>query len=146
MRTYFTIQFCWKNLTHIAKLISLDIENDMLPRHCQKPFSIYKFLTKNVSVWCQKKHLHCTFLDPQGLYSWNTLKANVCIFLYISLRKVLFQRRSKIWSGGMGKVGVGGWVRLNIFLKVGLSPSKKIFALYFIESPVKMMKNAFFSS
>ena len=115
MRTYFTIQFCWKNLTHIAKLISLDIENDMLPRHCQKPFSIYKFLTKNVSVWCQKKHLHCTFLDPQVLYSWNTLKANVCIFLYISLRKVLFQRRSKIWSGGMGKVGVGlgvewGWI------------------------------------
>ena len=40
------------------------------------------------------------FLDAQELYSWSTLKANVCIFLYISDRTFLFQRRSKILSGG----------------------------------------------
>ena len=42
---------------------------------------------------------------------------NVCVFLYISLRKILFQRRSKVLSGkecdGEGR-GVG---RLNNFLK-----------------------------
>ena len=72
---------------------SLDIENNVLSQHSQKPFRLYKFSNQHVSVWCQKKHLHCTI-------SWRTLKANICIFLYIYVRKVLFQRRSKIISGG----------------------------------------------
>ena len=42
------------------------------------------------------------FPDAQELLSRSTLKANVCIFLYISLRKFLFQRLSKILSGGVG--------------------------------------------
>ena len=56
----------------------------------------------------------CTapFLDAQELLSWSTLKANVCIFLCISLRKFLLPRCSKILSGSMG-----GWWRLNNFLK-----------------------------
>ena len=74
---------------HFTNLNSFDIENNMLPNHSQKPFSIYKFSSKYVSVWCQKKHLHC-------IISWCTLKANICIFLYVSLRTILFQRRSKI--------------------------------------------------
>ena len=39
------------------------------------------------------------FIDAQELPSSSTLKANVCIFLYISLRNVLFQGRSKVLSG-----------------------------------------------
>ena len=31
----------------------------------------------------------------------------------------------------------------NFYLKVGLSPSKKICFVYFNESPLKVMKNAF---
>ena len=47
------------------------------------------------------------FLDAQELHSWSTLKANVCIFLYISVRKFVFHRSNKILSGeGMGD-GVG---------------------------------------
>ena len=40
----------------------------------------------------------CTtvFLDAQEPHSWSTLKPNVCIFPYISVRTCLFQRRSKI--------------------------------------------------
>ena len=53
-----------------------------------------------------------SFLDTQELHSWSILKANVCIFLYISLRKFLSQRRSKLLSG---KGWDGG--RLNKFLK-----------------------------
>ena len=43
----------------------------------------------------------CTapFLKAQELNSWSTLKANVCIFLYISVRKCLFLRRGKNLSG-----------------------------------------------
>ena len=58
--TYFAIQACSKHLIHFTNLNSLDIENNMLPKHCQKSFWLYKFFRKHVSVWCQKKHLHCT--------------------------------------------------------------------------------------
>ena len=61
-------------------------------------------LRKNI---CTAPHL-----DAQELHSWSILKANVCIFLYISLRKFLFQRGSKLFSG---KVWDGG--RLYNFLK-----------------------------
>ena len=36
--THFTIHFCSKNLTHFTNLNSIDIENNMLLQHCQKPF------------------------------------------------------------------------------------------------------------
>ena len=57
----------------------------------------------------------CTaaFLDAQELHSWSTFKANVCIFLYISVRKFLLQTRSEVWSGGGWDWGGG----LNNFLK-----------------------------
>ena len=35
---HFTIQCHGKNLTHVTNLNSLDIENNMLPQHSQKPF------------------------------------------------------------------------------------------------------------
>ena len=34
-----------------------DTENNMLPQHSQKHFSLYKIFSKHISVWCQKKHL-----------------------------------------------------------------------------------------
>ena len=55
----FTIQFCSKNLIHFMNLSSLDFENNMLSQHDQKPFSLYKFSSLSLSVWCQKKRLHC---------------------------------------------------------------------------------------
>ena len=55
----FTIQFCSKNLTHFMNFSSLDIENNMLPHHNEKPFSLYKFSSQSLSVWCQKKHFPC---------------------------------------------------------------------------------------
>ena len=97
--THFTIQFRSKNLTHFTNLNSLDIENNMLSQHSQKPFWLYKF-SANMFLFGVRKNI-CTppFLDAQELHSWSTLKANVCIFLYISLRNLLFQRRSKVFSG-----------------------------------------------
>ena len=58
--THFTIRCPSKSLTHFRNLNSLDIENNMPPQHCQKPFWLYKFSSKHVSFWCQKRHLSCT--------------------------------------------------------------------------------------
>ena len=58
--TCFAIQVRSKHLTHFANPNSLDNENNMLPKHFQISFSLYKVLSKHFFVWCQKKHLHCT--------------------------------------------------------------------------------------
>ena len=58
--THFIIQFCSRNLTHFTNLNSFETENHMPPKHSQKASSVYKLSSKHVSVWCQKKHLHCT--------------------------------------------------------------------------------------
>ena len=112
--TNFIIQFCSKSLTHFMNLNSLDIENNMLSQHSQKPFSLYKFSSQNISVWSRKKHLHCIFSCAQALHSWRNMKAYACIFLYIFIRTFLFPIRSKVlsgWGRGWGR----GWI---IFLTV----------------------------
>ena len=77
--TYFAMQVRSKHVTHFTNHNSLGIENNMLPKHCQKPFSLYKLFSKHISV--------CTvpFLDTQVQHLWSTLKANACEFLYISV-------------------------------------------------------------
>ena len=78
-----------------------------LIQHCEictppqqpKTHSLYKFSSKHVYGWCQRKHLHCT-ISRHSRSSW---KANACIFLCISVRefrKFLFQRRRKLLSSG----------------------------------------------
>ena len=69
--THFTIQFHSKNLTNIpANMYLLGVRKNI----CTAPF-----------------------LDAQELYSWSILKANLCIFLYISVTKVLFSRHTSIY-------------------------------------------------
>ena len=55
----------------------------------------------------RKKHLHCTICLRPRMYPRNISKANVWLFLYICVRKFLFQRRSKILSGWVGRGGDG---------------------------------------
>ena len=73
---------------HFTNLNSFEIENNILPKHSQKNFSVYKFSKKHVSISSQKKYLHCTI-------SWRPrttfLKADICIFLYTSLRNFCFK-------------------------------------------------------
>ena len=71
-----------------------------------KKLSQFTNFPVNMFLFRVRKNI-CTapFPDVQELLSWSTLKANVCIFLYISLRKILFQRCSKILSGDMGDWG-----------------------------------------
>ena len=99
--THFTIKFRSKNLAHFTNLNSLNIIKNILPRHSQNPYSLYKFSSKNVSGWSQKKNISLSpFLDVQELHSQSTSKTILCIFLYISVRKILFQKRRKFLSGG----------------------------------------------
>ena len=53
--SHFTIRFHSKHLTYFLNPKSLDIDNKMLPKHNQKPFSLYKFSSKRVSVCVRKK-------------------------------------------------------------------------------------------
>ena len=91
--TYFTIKICSQNLTHFRNLSSLDIEKYYVPAW-------------NVSAWCQRKHLLCTiFWQPRTAFL-NYFESKCLIFLCISARKFLFQRRSNFLSDG-GELGKG---------------------------------------
>ena len=61
------------------------------------------FLTLQIfqqtSGWCQKKIGTAPFLCSQELHSRSNMKEHVCMFLYISLRKFLLQRRIELLSG-----------------------------------------------
>ena len=104
--THFTIQFRSKNLTHFTNLSSLDVGNNIHPQHSQKTFWPYRFSSKHVSVLCQKKYLHCTISWRPRTESLKNLENKCFMFLYISLKKILFQKRSKVLSGG-GGIGAG---------------------------------------
>ena len=81
--THFTIQFRLKNLTHFTNLNSLDIENNMLSQHSQKPFWLYKFSTMHVSVRSQKKTFALRhFLTPKNCIFealWKQMSVYFCI-------------------------------------------------------------------
>ena len=74
-------------LTHSKNLNLLDIENNMLPQHSQKPFWLYKSVNTLLSG-VRKNICTAPFLDTPELHSLSTLKANVCIFLYTFLTKI----------------------------------------------------------
>ena len=79
----------------------------------RSPILQYSFNRKNLSFFTNldsldiKNNMLSQFLDAQERNFWSTLKANVCIFLYISVR-IFFQRRSNILSDGSG-LGEG-WI------------------------------------
>ena len=110
--THFSIRFNSKHLAYFINLNSLDTENNILPKHIKNLSHFTNFPVNIFLFGVRKKICNGPFLDTQELHSSSTLKANVCIFLYISLRKSLFQRRSKILSGR-----IRGGSRLSNFLK-----------------------------
>ena len=72
-------------------------------RNTAKNLSDFKDFPADMFLFGVRENI-CTaiFLDAQELHFWSTLKANVYIFLYISVRKFLFQRCSNILSNGGG--------------------------------------------
>ena len=101
------MQFCSKNNTQFKKLNSLNIENNVLPQHSQNYFDFTNFPANMFLFGFKKNICIAPFLEAQELHSWKTLKANVCIFLNISVEKFLFQRYSKSLIGR-------GWIRKRL--------------------------------
>ena len=87
-----------KNLTHFTNLNLFNIVKIMLPQHSQKP-DFTHFPANMLLVGVRKNICTAPFLDTQELHSQSTWKANICIFLHISVRKYLFQRRRKLLTG-----------------------------------------------
>ena len=77
-----------KNLIHFTNLNSLDIENNMLRRHNQKPLWLYKVCSKHVSVWCQKKHLPCT-ISGRARTAFLKHFENKCLYISVHLHEKL---------------------------------------------------------
>ena len=81
-------------------------------QHSPKPFWLYKFSNKHVSVWCQKKYLHCTS-------SWRPRTAFLkqfeikCLYISIYLLKNVRDVVRSYLVGVEWVVGGG----LNSFLK-----------------------------
>ena len=70
-------------------------------QHSQKPTHFTNFPANMFLVDVRKNICTVPFLDAQELHSRSTWKANVCTFLYISVRK-FFSVRNLSLVGGMG--------------------------------------------
>ena len=76
------LQYSFARITLFYEPRLFGIKNNILPQRSQKPFLLYKFSSKHVPNWCQKKHLHC-------IISWCSRSAFLKHFqrkcLYISV-------------------------------------------------------------
>ena len=108
------MQFRSKNLTHFTNLNSLDIENNILPQHSQKPFRLYIFSNKHVSVWFQKKHLGCAISWHQRTTFLKHFESK-CLYISVYLCKKNFWSKHLVTFYLMrGGLEIGG--RLKNFL------------------------------
>ena len=112
--THFTIQFRSIKTSLILRISTHLKLKIICSQNRAKKFSQFTNFPAKMFLFGARKNI-CTTLLPyaQELLSWSTLKAIVCIFLQISLRKCLLQRLSNILSCGMR-----GEERLNNLLKV----------------------------
>ena len=74
--------FAKKNLTHFTNLNSLDIENDILPKHSQKPFWLHKCSCKHVyldyTISWRPRTVFLKYFESKSLYISNLLKKKNC--------------------------------------------------------------------
>ena len=68
-------------------------------RNTVKNFSDFTNFPANMFLFGVRKNIWtASFLDVKELHSCSTLKANVCRFLYISVKKYLSQRQLAVWQ------------------------------------------------
>ena len=95
-------------ILRISTLLKLKIKCSQNKAKQNKLSQFTNFPTDMFLFGVRKNICIASFPDAQELLSSNNLKANVCMFLYISLKKNLFQSPSQILSDGMGEGVVGG--------------------------------------
>ena len=88
----------------------------MFPDTAKNLSDFTNFLANMFLCGVRKNICTASFLDTQELHSWSTLKANVCIFLYISLKKLCFRDvvRSYLVVGEMGGYWINFWRRFAV--------------------------------
>ena len=93
-------------ILRISTLLKLKI---ICSQNTAKKLSQFTNFPADMFLFGVRKNI-CTasFPDAQELLSWNTVKSNVCIFLYISLRKFCFKDLARFYTVVWG-VG-GGWI------------------------------------
>ena len=109
-------------ILRISTLLKLKIKCSQNTLSQKNTFSVYKFSSKHFSVWCKKKHLHCTI-------SWRPRTTFLKYFeskcLYISVYLSKKSLVSKTWQDFIwwyGEVGGGGcWIISLRWLVVWLS-------------------------
>ena len=97
--THFTIYFRSKNLAHFTKVNSLNIVNNILPQHNQKPY--FANFPANMYFWLfsEKTFTLCHFQTSKN--SILEALAKKCLDVPVYLRKeILFWRRRKLSFGG----------------------------------------------
>ena len=79
-----------------------------------KNFSDFTNFPANMLLCIVRKNIYTTlFQVAQELHCWSTLKANVCIFLYISIKRLCFRDVVRFYLvGGGGGCGMG-WDWIN---------------------------------
>ena len=93
-------------------------------RNANKNLSDFTKFPANMFLFRARKNICTTpFFGAQQLHSWSTLKANVCIFLYISLKKNYFSE--KVLSGGGW-----AWGRLKVFNAAHCLDHAKCFTIF----------------
>ena len=110
-KCYFGHTFLYSSTRSSEHHQSFFFLSDFLEEILLSDFAIFP---ANMFLFAVRKNI-CTapFLEAQEPYSWSTLKANVCVFLLISVRNfcskdvVRFYLMGMSWGGG----------RLNSFLK-----------------------------
>ena len=98
------LQYSFAQKTLLILRTSTDLTLQIIcSRNRAKNLSNFKDFPTDMFLLGVRENI-CTaiFPDAQELHFWSNLKANVYIFLYISVRKFLFQRRSNILSNGSG--------------------------------------------
>ena len=93
-------------ILRISALLKLKI---ICSQNTAKNLSQFTPFPADMFLFGVRKNICATsFPDVQELLSWNTLKANVCIFLYIYLRKFCLKNLARfylvVWEVG------GGWI------------------------------------
>ena len=105
--THFTTRFRSKNLAHFKTSTQLTLKKICCGNTDKNLYDFTNFPANMFLFGIRKNIGTAPFLDAQELHAWSTLKANVCIFLYISVWKFLFRRRCKIYLMGSGLGGSG---------------------------------------
>ena len=76
---------------------------DILPQHSQKSIHFTNFPANMLLVGARKKHLLCNISKRPRTAFWKNwrMEANVCIFLYISIKKICLGdvKEAFIWLG-----------------------------------------------